>query len=811
MSASVDGGRAERVQAALYRIAELASAAQDMQEFYREVHAVVGELMFARNFFIALYDDERQLISWPYYVDEFDFDTPDPNRWDAFGEGEARGVTAYVLRTREPQLIGQARLHELIERGEIELRGIDTDESSWLGVPLEADGRALGVVAVQSYTRDVQYTEKDKELLEFVGRHIGVALSRARAIEETRQRNAELALINSVQEALGGQLELQAIYDVVGDKIQEVFDAQVVDIGIYEPSSGLISFPYAIERGVRFPDEPIPLMGFRKHVIETREPLMIADCTPEILEHYGNQFVISGEPARSLLYVPLMVSGRATGVISLQNADRTHAFTEADARLLTTLAGSLSVALDNARLVHETRQRNAELALINSVQESIAGELDQQAIYDLVGEKLRDVFDAQVVDIGVHDEAAGLLRFVYQIERGVHYPNVTMSVVGFRKHVVDTREPLYIDENIDAALVEYGNPETVVGEPSRGSAMFQPLVVGGRATGVVSIQNLDREHAFRESDRRLLATIAGSLGVALENAQLIHETRQRVAELATVNSVGQALSSQLELDALIELVGERVRETFDADIAYVALHDEAAGRIDFVYYYESGERRREPPLVYGEGLTSRILDSRESCRQPSRPASGRSRRTPARSCPSVHHPFGTARVPSHRYRRSAPTTSGPIPCRALSTRSWCLRQDPHPGVPWEWRGEGRAFLAVRSRVRHRTRSCRFPRRRTRCRDRRRPLTSLTRTDRVAASALGALRRAYHRHMTSGASLYLGAVAPDCHERASGSSALRPRTEARCGAGASATSAGPLQSHDHQQDHAATRPAAPPPR
>ncbi len=612
MSASVDGGRAERVQAALYRIAELASAAQDMQEFYREVHAVVGELMFARNFFIALYDDERQLISWPYYVDEFDFDTPDPNRWDAFGEGEARGVTAYVLRTREPQLVGQARLHELIERGEIELRGIDTDESSWLGVPLEADGRALGVVAVQSYTRDVQYTEKDKELLEFVGRHIGVALSRARAIEETRQRNAELALINSVQEALGGQLELQAIYDVVGDKIQEVFDAQVVDIGIYEPSSGLISFPYAIERGVRFPDEPIPLMGFRKHVIETREPLMIADCTPEILEHYGNQFVISGEPARSLLYVPLMVSGRATGVISLQNADRTHAFTEADARLLTTLAGSLSVALDNARLVHETRQRNAELALINSVQESIAGELDQQAIYDLVGEKLRDVFDAQVVDIGVHDEAAGLLRFVYQIERGVHYPNVTMSVVGFRKHVVDTREPLYIDENIDAALVEYGNPETVVGEPSRGSAMFQPLVVGGRATGVVSIQNLDREHAFRESDRRLLATIAGSLGVALENAQLIHETRQRVAELATVNSVGQALSSQLELDALIELVGERVRETFDADIAYVALHDEAAGRIDFVYYYESGERRREPPLVYGEGLTSRILDSRES-------------------------------------------------------------------------------------------------------------------------------------------------------------------------------------------------------
>ena len=148
--------------------------------------------------------------------------------------------------------------------------------------------RTLGVATVQSYTRDFQYTERDKELLAFVGQHIGVALSRARAIEETRQRNAELALINSVQAALAGELELQAIYDVVGDKLQEVFDAQVVDIGIYEPSSGLIRFPYTIERGVRFPDEPISLIGFRKHAMETREPLMIEDSTPETAERYGN-------------------------------------------------------------------------------------------------------------------------------------------------------------------------------------------------------------------------------------------------------------------------------------------------------------------------------------------------------------------------------------------------------------------------------------------------------------------------------------------------------------------------------------------
>jgi len=769
---------AEKVQSALYRIAALASAAQEMHEFYRAVHAVVGELMHANNFFIALYDEERQLINWPYYVDELDTAIPDPNQWDAFGTGEARGTTAYVLRTGTPQLLTYESIMRLVEQGEIELLGITLEDSSWLGVPLMAEGRTVGVLVVQSYTKEVQYSEQDLELLAFVGQHVGAALSRARAIEETRQRNAELALINSVQEALAGELELQAIYDVVGDKIRDIFDAQVVDIAVYDRASGLLHFPYSIERGVHYPEAPLELIGFRRQVMETRDSLLINEDVEGAAKRYGNP-LLSGEMPKSVLYVPLVAGGKATGVISLQNIDREHAFTDADVQLLDTLARSLSVALENARLVHETRQRNAELALINGVQAAIAGELDPQAIYDLVGDRLQEVFDAQVVDIGVYDEAAGVMRFPYTIERGVRYADEPIPLIGFRRHVVETREPLLIGQNMDEANDRYGNPPVLTGEPSK-SGLWVPLVTGGKARGVVSLQNVDREHAFTDADQRLLTTLAASLSVALENARLVHETRQRnaelavinsvqesiagkldpqaiydlvgdklqevfdaqvvsistydqatglldfpyviergermhlepipligfrkhvldtreplminedmpaaaerfgnplvlsgepvkssvfvpllagghavgvvslqnldresaftegdlsvlttvsgsvsvalenarlveetrqrVAELATVNSVGRALASQLELDALIELVGERVRETFEADIAYVALHDESAGRIDFPYYYEAGERGLQDPMPYGEGLTSQILDSRE--------------------------------------------------------------------------------------------------------------------------------------------------------------------------------------------------------
>ena len=602
---------AEKIQDALYRIAELAGAARDMQEFYAAVHAIVGELMYAENFFISLYDEARQLVNWPYYRDVMDIDLPDPNKWDAFGTGEAKGVTAWMLRTGKPQLVTYERFVELIEQKEVELRGVATEHSSWVGVPLHAEGKVVGALVVQSYTARHQYTEPDRDLLAFVGQHVGAALSRARAIEETRQRNAELALINSVQSALAGELDLQAIYDVVGDKIQEVFDAQVVDIGIYDETSGLIHFPYTIERGVRFPDEPIELIGFRKHAMETREPLMLVESTEEIAASYGNPFVLTGEPTRSALFVPLVVGGRATGVISLQNVDREHAFTDADERLLTTLAGSLSVALENARLVHETRQRNAELALITSVQQAIAGELDPQAIYDLVGDKLQEVFDAQVVSISIYDEASGLLSFPYVIELGERLDEEPFPLIGFRKHVIDTREPLMIPESTPEVAERYGNPYVLSGEPVK-SAVFVPLIAGGKPTGVVSLQNVDRENAFSDSDLRLLVTLCGSLSVALDNARLVHETRQRNAELALINSVQQAIAGELEPQAIYDLVGDKIQEVFDAQVVDIGLYDEATGLLNFPYSIERGVRtEQENPSIPMTPFRRHVLDSRE--------------------------------------------------------------------------------------------------------------------------------------------------------------------------------------------------------
>lgn len=168
---------AEILQSALFRISQLSRTVSSLDHLYESIRSILGELMDVTNFYIAVYDEDTGILSFPYFVDEFD-PKPDPRP-------PGRELTAYVLRTGEPVLADPETFDLLVQQGEVD--GIGAPSVDWLGVPLKQGKRMLGVIGVQSYRQDVRYSEREKQILTFVSQYVANAIEHRRKEDELRE------------------------------------------------------------------------------------------------------------------------------------------------------------------------------------------------------------------------------------------------------------------------------------------------------------------------------------------------------------------------------------------------------------------------------------------------------------------------------------------------------------------------------------------------------------------------------------------------------------------------------------------------
>jgi two-component system cell cycle sensor histidine kinase/response regulator CckA len=174
--------RSEKIQDAVYKISEATQMADDLPELYRSIHQIISGMMCAENFYIALFDQASQLLSFPYFVDEFD---PPPAT-----RGLEKGLTEYVLRTGIPLLATPEILGALEKQGEIELIGAPSID--WLGVPLRIREKAIGVLVVQTYSPGLRYDQDEKNILMFVSNQVAMAIERKRSeanLRRSEQKN----------------------------------------------------------------------------------------------------------------------------------------------------------------------------------------------------------------------------------------------------------------------------------------------------------------------------------------------------------------------------------------------------------------------------------------------------------------------------------------------------------------------------------------------------------------------------------------------------------------------------------------------
>lgn len=172
----------EKVQDSLYKISEAVQSAENLQELFRAIHEIIIEIMPAKNnFYIALYDEQAEMLSFPYFVDEFD-EAPKPKK-------PGKGLTEYVLRKGKPLLASPEVYDRLEKKGEV--ISIGKPSVDWLGVPLITKDKTIGILVVQSYTEGLRYTEEEKNVLTFISEQVAMAITHKQA-EDTIRESEEL-------------------------------------------------------------------------------------------------------------------------------------------------------------------------------------------------------------------------------------------------------------------------------------------------------------------------------------------------------------------------------------------------------------------------------------------------------------------------------------------------------------------------------------------------------------------------------------------------------------------------------------------
>jgi diguanylate cyclase (GGDEF)-like protein len=413
--------RSERLQQSLYEIAELAGGSHDMQDMLRRIHVIVGELMYAENCYIVLYDEFRQKIRFLYFIDQLDPYINDPDVELDFDKAEA-SLTVALLQGGEA-MRGPSR--EMRERHGIpHERSNGPDSADWLGVPMVREGRVVGGIVVQSYQHPAMYSDDDRILLAFVAQHILTALDRHHAREQLEQRveerTRELQQANMDLQAEVGERQrsqelqrtlfriaelsmtsesLERFYAEIHKVVGGLLYARNFYIAMLSSDAAMLEFAYSVDERdlVRKPRRVA--RGLTEYVLASGKPLLANRRRILQLQTTG-KVVSHGTLAHCWLGVPLLHEDKVVGVIAVQSYSPKFAFSIRDQELLTFVAFHIGsglarkqaqdkLVLAHAGLEQRVSERTRELAeanaeLVEQIGERVRAErkLTYQALHD---------------------------------------------------------------------------------------------------------------------------------------------------------------------------------------------------------------------------------------------------------------------------------------------------------------------------------------------------------------------------------------------------------------------------------------------
>ncbi|HDQ72442.1 MAG TPA: response regulator [Chloroflexi bacterium] len=494
---------------------------------------------------------------------------------------DERPLVRQVVRDRQPVIVSDAQ-----EIDEGDRAGCSDRTRSWLGLPLIHRDEVIGVLMIDSRFPDVY--NQDAARLAFAFAHqVALAIEKSRLYEQARAQLRESALLHRVTAALSSTLDADQILSYIARSLCEVLSCTSAEVYVVDQGTEVarVAAAYVTSRATErersqkekqvYALADIPSVAM---ALERRQPTQLTLRDPEVDPRARVQLEARG--AQATLVLPMIAHDRLAGFVQLWDSDGFRRFTKGEIASGETLARQAAVALENARLLTETRKFARQMQALYETSSAMASLDEENVVYTILESVYRTV-NCDYVLLASVDEASATIRVqhsIWQWEFDVFpewvettpypldHPGILADVYRTGcTEIVDTW-----DERFDRETWRCYNHEQLI-------RLFVPIKIRDVTMGVLEV-GCDKSSASDDvrsggDKMQMVSAFADQAAVALQNARLFKESQRRVRELRLLHDVSLAAASGVRLEDTLQAAVETLLDSFENVYVLIALLD----------------------------------------------------------------------------------------------------------------------------------------------------------------------------------------------------------------------------------------------
>ena len=386
----------------------------------------------------------------------------------------------------------------------------------------------------------------------------------------TELRVKELVSLYKISSAITSSLNLHDRLKQIYKQISNLFKISTFYIALYDEVEDEVCFEIVVDKGEfldKFTQKPSQEAGITGWIIHSKKHLLIKDFDKE-KENLPVKARVIGEAAKSLLAIPLLFKDKVIGVMSLQSYEP-NTFNKRDKNLLSTVAGQVTMAIENAKLHDETFKKLNESSLLNEVIIAGTSTMKFNELIDRLIEPLKRNLSFASFNIYLIDERTKDLKVAtthgYDVEEIEKFKlKVGKGITGW---VAKTGKPIIVpDVSKDQRCIK-GNPDIR-------SEMCVPLKVKDKVIGVLDIEDTKLD-AFSKENLTFISAIAGQISMIIEKARILESEKKRSKQLETIQEVSKNIVSILDMDDLFKQIVNSIYYTFGYYVNIFLLDEES--------------------------------------------------------------------------------------------------------------------------------------------------------------------------------------------------------------------------------------------